>query len=51
MQVFKTRSVPAMLTIWKSLILCHIDYCSQLWSPFKTGKIQAVGGESAEIIP
>ena len=42
MRVFKTRSVPAMLTIWKSLILCHIDYCSQLWSPFKTGEIQAV---------
>ena len=26
----------------KSLILCHIDYCSQLWSPYKTGEIQAI---------
>ena len=22
-----------MLTIWKSLIQCKLDYCSQLWSP------------------
>ena len=29
-----------MLTLWKSLILPHHDYCSQLWSPLKTGLIQ-----------
>ena len=22
-----------MLTIWKALIQCKLDYCSQLWSP------------------
>ena len=42
MRTFKTRARGPMLTIWKSLIQCHIDYCSQLWSPYKTGEIQAV---------
>ena len=42
LRVFHTRSLPVMLTIWKSLILCHLDYCSQLWSPSKTGEIQAI---------
>ena len=40
LRVFHTRALPAMMTIWKSLILCHLDYCSQLWSPSKTGEIQ-----------
>ena len=40
LRVFRTRALPAMMTIWKSLILCHLDYCSQLWSPSKTGEIQ-----------
>ena len=31
-----------MLTLWKALILCHLDYCSQLWSPHKTGDIQVI---------
>ena len=31
-----------MLTLWKSLLRCHIDYCSQLWSPHKTGDVQAI---------
>ena len=42
LRTFKSRSLPVMLTIWKSLLRCHIDYCSQLWSPHKTGDIQAV---------
>ena len=42
LRTFKSRSAALMLTIWKSLILCHIDYCSQLWSPFKVGEIQAI---------
>ena len=40
MRVFHSRALPTMVTIWKSLILCHLDYCSQLWSPSKTGEIQ-----------
>ena len=29
-----------MLALWKQLILCDLDYCSQLWNPSKTGDIQ-----------
>ena len=29
-----------MLTLWKTQVLCHLDYCSQLWSPHRTGLIQ-----------
>ena len=42
LRTFKSRATHLMLTIWKSLILCHIDYCSQLWSPYKAGEIQAI---------
>ena len=31
-----------MLALWKQLILCDLDYCSQLWNPSKTGDIQAL---------
>ena len=30
---FQTRHAQAMLTLWKSLVLCKLDYCSQLWCP------------------
>ena len=36
---FKTRSATAMLTLWKSMILPKLEYCSQLWSPFSKGEI------------
>ena len=39
---FKTREPPPMLTLWKTQIMCHLDYCSQLWSPNKTGDIQSL---------
>ena len=42
LRTFKSRGRLLMLTLWKSLILCHIDYCSQLWSPHKTGDIQVI---------
>ena len=42
LRTFKSREVTPMLTLWKTLILCHLDYCSQLWSPSKTGNIQAL---------
>ena len=29
-----------MITLWKSLVVPIHDYCSQLWSPLKTGDIQ-----------
>ena len=31
-----------MLTLWKTLIMCHLDYCSQLWSPSRAGDIQSL---------
>ena len=31
-----------MLTLWKSLVLPILDYCSQLWCPVKTGLIQEI---------
>ena len=40
MRTFRTREKQPMLTLWKQLILCDHDYCSQLWSPTKTGEIQ-----------
>ena len=36
---FECRSRLFILTIWKSILLPHLDYCSQLWSPFKSGDI------------
>ena len=41
-RTFRTRECQPMLTLWKQLILCDLDYCSQLWSPSKTGDIQAL---------
>ena len=32
-RTFRTRDAHVMLTIWKSLAIPHLDYCSQLWSP------------------
>ena len=32
---FKSRSKKFILTTWKSIILPHIDYASQLWNPSK----------------
>ena len=31
-----------MITLWKSLVLPILDYCSQLWSPTKTDHIQEI---------
>ena len=42
LRTFKTRDPLPMLTLWKTQIMCHLDYCSQLWSPCKTGNIQSL---------
>ena len=42
LRTFKTRARLPMLTLWKCLLQCHADYCSQLWSPTKKGEIQAL---------
>ena len=41
-RTFNTREVLPMLSLWKSLLLCKLDYCSQLWCPTNTGDIQAL---------
>ena len=40
LRTFQSRDPLLMITLWKSLILCHLDYCSQLWSPTNAGNIQ-----------
>ncbi|XP_066925852.1 uncharacterized protein [Clytia hemisphaerica] len=39
-RTFKTRDPTVMLTLWKTLAIPHIDYCSQLWSPSKRHQMQ-----------
>ena len=42
LRTFRTRERLPMMTIWKSLVMPYHDYCSQLWSPIKTGMIQSI---------
>ena len=40
LQTFKSRSPELMLTMWKSLVLPILDYCSQLWCPISASQIK-----------
>ena len=42
LRTFATREQEPMLTLFKSLVLCKLDYCSQLWCPTTKGNIQAI---------
>ena len=42
LRTFKSRSKEVMTTLWKSLIIPHLDYCSQLWNPQEKGLIQEI---------
>ncbi len=42
LRTFQSRSPELMLTLWKSMVLPILDYCSQLWSPSKVGEIQQI---------
>ena len=42
LQTFSTRSKSVLLTLFKSIVLPHLDYGSQLWSPFKVKNINAL---------
>ena len=35
LRTFKSCSPTPMLTLWKSLVLPKLEYCSQLWSPWQ----------------
>ena len=41
-RTFKTRDKLSMLTLYKSLILPHLDYCSLVWSPSSVGDLQRI---------
>lgn len=40
LRTFKARTGDVMLTLWKLIILPHIEYASQLWCPLRKGLIQ-----------
>ena len=42
LRTFKTRDPIPMLTLYKSLVVPLLEYCCQLWSPWKPGDIQAL---------
>ncbi|XP_057297606.1 uncharacterized protein LOC130628641 [Hydractinia symbiolongicarpus] len=42
LRTFESREKNLMLTLWKSLVIPHLDYCSQLWSPLMKGQIQDI---------
>ena len=42
LRAFKDRSVDTMLTLYKSLIRCKLEYCCPLWSPYLIGDIQTL---------
>ena len=42
LQTFSSRSKPVLLTLFKSIVLPHLGYGSQLWSPYKVKNINAL---------
>ncbi|XP_066911982.1 uncharacterized protein [Clytia hemisphaerica] len=42
LRTFRSREHDVMLTLWKSLVIPHIDNCSQLWSPNEVNLIQQI---------
>ena len=40
MRAFATRETKPLLILYKSLVLPHLEYCSQLWSPSGIGNIR-----------
>ena len=39
LRTFKSRDPDLMITLWKSVVIPTLEYCSQLWSPTKKGDI------------
>ena len=44
LSAFKTRNMLTMMTLSKSLVRSHLDYCCPLWSSCKTSETQEIEG-------
>ena len=42
LSAFRSRTPRTMVTLYKSLVRPHLDYCCTLWSPMKVGEISRV---------
>ena len=42
LSLFQDRSKTTMLTLYKSLIRCRLEYCCPLWNPADIGSIQTI---------
>ena len=42
LRVFQSRKPSLMLTLLKSLIILLLEYCCQLWNPWKAKEIRAI---------
>ena len=42
LRTFESRCSNLMLTLWKTLVIPILDYCSQLWCPTLKGEIQQI---------
>ena len=42
MRTFQCRKSWFMKQMWKTLVQCHIDYCSQLYLPSRPGDLQRI---------
>ena len=42
LRTFRTRKTLPMLTLYKSLVVPLLEYCCQLWSPWRVGEKQAL---------
>ena len=40
LRVFRTREPSALMILFKSLVLPHLEYCCPVWSPLKIGSIR-----------
>ena len=44
LKTFNTRRKDPLLKLYKSLVVPRLDYCSQLWSPFRQAEWKALKG-------
>ena len=44
LSAFKTRNMLTMMTLYKSLVRSHLEYCCPLWNSCKTSETQEIEG-------